>query len=409
MSKKRITWLIAPLALFAVALLGACGGSGGETTSESTGEAPPSTEEASSEPLVIGVAFGLTGECAPGDAPALEGIEYQVDQINAAGGLNGQQIELISKDMQSKPALAGRVTEELIDQGADVILGPCLDGNAIPTAEAATSAGVPVVQVTNTNPLPAELMDTGLVFFTGYSDNVQAAAAAEYALEEGQETALLLESPDIGYTSNTPRWFGEAFEHGGGEVVDSVTYSILAPDFSSQVTQIANVSPEPEVIYSALFMPDLGIFVPQLRAAGVESALLGADAFDSEEFIQSAKGDAEGIVFTSHGVAEPGTPFAEFIEGMTEANGKAPEAESYAMLGAVSVELVQKAVEQSGSTDPATIAKTIAGFEDVEMIDGTRTYAGTDGTPKLPIVMAEIKDGKNVAVATVEPKFVPAP
>ncbi len=404
-TRRRLRALPAMVAVLAcMSLVAACGSNGGDSASGSSGGSA-----AAKGPFVVGAALGLTGDCAQGDVSALEGIKYEVKQVNAAGGVGGRQIKLISEDMQSKPALAGRVAQELIDKGAQVILGPCLAGNAIPTAEAASARGIPTILVTNTVPLPKQVMDSGLVFFAGFSDNVQAAAGAEYALEQGYKSALLVESKDISYTSNTPKWFGEAFEHGGGKLVGDVSYKIGQTDFSAQVTKIANVKPAPDVIYSALFMPDLGIFVPQLRAAGVKSALIGADAFESQEFIDTAKQDAEGVALSTHGLAEPGTPFGELIAGIAADTGKAPEANGYAGLGADAVQLLQKAAAAAKSSDPKALAKAILTFKDVQLVAGKRTYAGTDGSPTLPISIAKIQDGKYVPAEDIQPSWVPTP
>lgn len=404
MRSRRIHALAALIAALACALVvAACGSDNGSSSGDGA------STRGSKDPFVVGAALGLTGDCAQGDVSALEGIKYQVKQVNAAGGIDGRQIKLISEDMQSKPALAGRVTQELIDKGAQVILGPCLAGNAIPTAEAASAQGVPTILVTNTVPLPAQVMDSRLVFFAGFSDNVQAAAGAEYALAQGYRTALLVESGDISYTSDTPHWFGEAFEHGGGKVVGDVSYKIGQTDFSAQVTKIANTNPTPDVIYSALFMPDLGVFVPQLRSAGVKAALIGADAFESQEFVDTAKQDAEGIVLSTHGLATAGTPFGDLIDGITADTGKAPEANGYAALGADAVQLLSKAAETAGSSDPRALAEAIFTFRDVQLVSGKRTYAGTDGSPKLPIAMAKIEHGRYVLAKEIQPSWVPTP
>jgi branched-chain amino acid transport system substrate-binding protein len=401
---RRLGAILALVALTALPLA-ACGDSDDGNDDASASDSKVDT----SKPFVVGAALGVTGDCAQGDATALDGIKYEVDKVNADGGLNGQKIKLISKDMQSKPALAGRVTQELIDQGAQVILGPCLAGNAIPTAQAAAAKGIPTILVTNTVPLPDEVMKSHLVFFAGFSDNVQAAAAAEYALKQGYETAALLSSKDISYTSDTPKWFGEAFEHGGGRVVDTINYSILKNDYSAQATEAANIDPKPDVVYGALFQPDLGIFVPQLRKAGVESALIGADAWEDQGFAKTNAEIAEGIVLSTHGLNQPGTPFASVIEGITKTTGKTPEADGYAVLGADAITLIQKAAEEAGSNDPKAIADAIFTFENVELNSGPRTYAGTDGAPKLPITMARIHDGKYELEEEIEPSFVPTP
>jgi ABC-type branched-subunit amino acid transport system substrate-binding protein len=81
--------------------------------------------------LVIGAALALTGDFATGDVPVLDGVNYIVDKINKEGGVMGQPIKLIVKDMQSDPAVGGQVAQELLDEGAAVIIGPPITGISV--------------------------------------------------------------------------------------------------------------------------------------------------------------------------------------------------------------------------------------------------------------------------------------
>ena len=69
----------------------------------------------------------------------------------------------------------------------------------------------------------------------------------------------------------------QTFEKGGGKEIGTDNFTIGQPDFSAQVTKIAGVKPQPDCIYVPMFPPDIGIFLKQLRAAGVTSHVIGAD------------------------------------------------------------------------------------------------------------------------------------
>ena len=399
--------------LLAVALAAAGCGSDEGASSDSggsagtTGETSGGTATSGSEPLVIGYAASLTGEGAIGDVPGKQGMDYAVDNINATGGCAGHPVELIVKDEKTDPAVAGTVARELLDAGASVIIGPPFSSDGAPVVQAAAEADVAVIPMTATGP---EWIDLGSnVFLAAFGDNVQAAAAAEHALADGHKTALLLVSSDTNYTSTTPEWFGEAFTNGGGEVIGEQAYSILKDDYSAEVTRIANLSPQPDVIYSALFMPDLGVMTKQLRDAGVTSTLYGADAFDTQEFVDFVGSGADGTVFTTHSFPEAGNAAGAFIEGVTEFQGSAPEAPALTSLAGDTIAIICAAVEAAGSTERAAILAALPELEGVQGVTGEITYKGTNHIPEKEITLVAIENGEFVFKEARVPEFVPEP
>jgi len=390
--------MIAALAVAAAMLALGCGSS--DTASSDAGSP--------ADKIVIGAALGLVGDAAPGDVPASEAMKYEVDQINKAGGVDGRQIELIIKDMKSDPALGGTVTQELLDAGAQVVIAPAFPGMGASVVQTAAKAGVPVLSATSTQP-EYVVVGGSKAYLVAFGDNVQAAAAAEYALEQGFKTAYTLTSPDLSYTARLPEFFTEAFANGGGKTIGDDAFTIGQQDFAAQVTKIQALDPQPDVIYTGMFPPDTGVFVRQLRAAGVKAALYGADGCDQQPLIDLAGKDANGIVFTTHGYPTPGSRFADFMTGLTEFQGKAPEAPALASLGGDSIDVVKAAVEQAGSTDPKAIADALAQLKDVEVVSGTITYTGTNGVPSKTVTIVEVENGKFVFKEAITPTFIPKP
>jgi branched-chain amino acid transport system substrate-binding protein len=390
-----VVLLVVTAVLFAIG----CGGSDGDTSS---------TSSPGDGKIIVGAALGLVGDAAPGDVPASEAMEYQVDAINKAGGVDGKQIELIIKDMKSDPALGGTVTQELLDAGAQVIIAPAFPGMGAGVVQTAAKEGVPVLSATSTQP-EYVVVGGSKAYLVAFGDNVQAAAAAEYALEQGFKTAYTLTSPDLSYTARLPEFFSDAFAHGGGKTIGDGSFTIGQQDFAAQVTKIQALDPQPDVIYTGMFPPDTGVFVRQLRAAGVKAPLYGADGCDQPALIELAGKDANGIVFTTHGYAIPGSAFEEFMKGFTKFQGKAPEAPALAALGGDTIEIVKAAVQAAGSTDPKAIGEALANLKDVPVVTGNITYAGTEGIPSKTVAIVEIENGKFVFKESITPTYIPKP
>ncbi len=397
--KKWLTFLtIAALAAAAAGGALACGGESGGTSDQGS----------PADKVVIGAALGLVGDAAPGDVPASEAMKYQVDEINKAGGIDGRQVELIVKDMKSDPALGGTVTQELLDAGAQVIVAPAFPGMGASVVQTAAKAGVPVLSATSTQP-EYVVVGGSKAYLVAFGDNVQAAAAAQYALEQGYKTAYTLTSPDLSYTERLPEFFTEAFANGGGKTIGDDSFTIGQQDFAAQVTKIQNLDPQPDVIYTGMFPPDIGVFVRQLRAAGVTAPLYGADGCDQPALVELAGADANGIVFTTHGYPTPGSEFEAFMTGLTDFQGKAPEAPALAALGGDTIRVIEAAVKAAGSTDPKAVAGALENLQDVPVVTGTITYAGTNGIPSKTVTIVEVEDGEFVYKASFVPDFIPEP
>lgn len=358
--------------------------------------------------LVLGIAAGFTGDAAIGDVPMLAGIKYGVDELNAAGGVNGITIKLISKDMQSDSALGGTVAQELVDDGAQILVGPAFPGMASGILQVAGANGIPVIAGVSTQP-EYTLMSNATVFLAAFGDNVQNAAVAQYILSEGHKRAFVVSSPDMTYTGNGADFFVDAFEHGGGIVADRATYSIGQTDFSPQVTAIAAEKENIDVIYSPMFPPDLPSFVRALRAAGVTTPVVGPDGYHTAEVLAAGQEAFNGTIFSTHGFEVPGSPLAEFVDAATKVDSTVADGPALAGLGYTVVQIIAEALKTSGSTDPADITAALKQISGLSTVTGEITYAGTNGVPKKSVTIGGVVDGKFVYVDSFVPSYIPAP
>ena len=289
-------------AMVAGVVLAACGGDddddvGGDTTTEApaastapapsvartaapddgaTASAPAAAGDCSlDEPLTIGYAADFSDLGGFADVPGSEAAEVQVDLLNEAGGVGGQQIAYVVKELPGDPSAAQRAAQELLDDGVDAIIGPPFAYNGVPLIDT-VDGQVPVIS--NASDDPALVDPLCGAFLMSFSDPVQAAAAAQFTTEDGATTAVTFSSPDDPYFTNTTAAFTDAFEHGGGEVLQDFTFSLADEDFSAQVNELAQLDTPPDVLYTAMVMPGAGVLLEQLAAAGLADIhVIGAD------------------------------------------------------------------------------------------------------------------------------------
>ncbi|WP_428649474.1 ABC transporter substrate-binding protein [Roseibium sp.] len=363
---------------------------------------------AMAETLTVGVAISQTGALAPFDAPVLEGVHIAVDEINAAGGIGGNtKIELIEKDVRSDAAQTSIAVQELADQNVSVLILPCDADPALAAMGVVSSAQIPAISTCASSPtLPVLGGDYMFANFPG--DNVQAAVSAKWAFDQGYRNGYIIYSPDTQYTT-MPVYFIEVLTKLGGTMLGQATYTIGQQDFSAIATRIAALDPQPDVIMTSAYEPDFPSLLKALRAAGVESQVIGSDGIDSPTTF-SLGAVAEGLVFSTAGHATEGSPLEAFNKKYEARYGKAPET-VFNAVGYDLVKVLEAAVLESGSTQPQDLRDAIANLENVQGATSTITYKGTTGMPVRQVSLVRVTEGARELVAqpTPDPSLIPEP
>ena len=359
-------------------------------------------EEPSGDALKIGYAADLSEVGGYADQPGSEAAQFMAELINCTGGVNGTPVEVTVEDIQGDPDVTQRAAQDLLDAGVHAMLGPPFSDFGLPLLQV-VNGQVPVVFVASTEVLLSDAESNA--FLTAFDDPAQANAAAQFALDQGFETAVTFTSPDAPYFEQNPTMFAEAFQEGGGEVLQEFSFSLEDSDFSQQVNELANLDPQPDVLYTAMIMPQTGTLLGQLEGAGLEDlAVIGADSFDATGVI-GAGDAADGVYYTTHGFPGEGSNMRAFLDTYEEARGEELETVSFGTLAADAVLIVANAYAQAGELDPMAIAEQIKQLEALEVITTEEgvTYAGTGGTPEKPVFIHQIVDGELELAAEIPP------
>jgi branched-chain amino acid transport system substrate-binding protein len=364
---------------------------------------------AMAEDYVIGVMSAQSGYLAPYDGPAYAGFQFCIDEMNAAGGLNGTMpVRLIVKDTRSDIAVGVQVVQEMIDDGAQFIVSSADADPTIAAAQITAVDMIPTMTFAGTAPV---LTQVGPHVFGSYpADNQQATVLAGYARDEGFENVWLVKSPDSAYTLGGPEYFGEAFSALGGTVVGESSYSLNQPDFSAIVTTIQNADPAPDLIVTWAWEPDFPAFIRALRGAGVETQVMGGDVLDTPT-VRGLGEVVAGVVHTSGGYPEEGSAYAGFIDRFEAATGTTPD-NNYYVNGCDIAHMIEQALAAAGTTDPAAVTEAMAGIENGEGIMSDFTFAGTDRMPLRAVVVARITasgEKEFVLREAADPAILPSP
>lgn len=367
------------------------------------------TSAAHAETIKIGLLGGQTGGLASLDQPLLHGAELAVEEINAKGGVDGKQIELISRDTRSDTGETAVMANEMVGLQVNFLVTPCDGDTTIAAGQAGQAAGIVTISGCASPPILAGNVGDYL-FLNATPDNIQATALAEFAEQQGYKTALTLISPDSPYTDKLPQYFGTVFEKDGGKVVSTVTYKMGQQDFSVEVSKIRDISPKPDVIVTSAFEPDFPAFIKQLRAAGVDIPVLGADAIDTATTFALGAA-AEGVVFATHGFPENDNRLAQFDKRYEAKFGSAPES-IFAALGYDLIEIIVATVKGAdGKLDGQSLQASLNNIENLEITTGSITYKGMNRVPNRQVALVRVVGGKPQHVEDIVPdgSKIPAP
>lgn len=415
---------IIPVALVSIGLvLAACssdeatdGTAAPETTSATTGGSETTTGDtggsettgtpsdcALDAPLSIGFAADLGELGAFSDQPGSEAAKVMVDQINAAGGVGGLPVEYQVKDVQGDPAATQRAAQELLDDGVNAIIGPPFANTGAPLLD--TVAGkAPVVFMATTDPSLAD--PSRGAFLTSFSDKSQSSAMAEFALGKGYTKAVTMSSTDDVYFSGNPEYFTTVFTEGGGEVLGDYAYSLADSDFSTQVNEIASLSDTPEVLFTAMVMPQTQTLLEQLDAAGLgDIVVMGVDGFDAT-LVWTAGEVADGVFFAAHTFPQDDNGVEAFIAEV-EAAGSSIETISFGALSGDAVQIIAAAATAACSTEPAALTEAIDNLQDLEVVTGSVTYTDRAGVPDKDVTILTVEGGAPVFVEALRPANIP--
>lgn len=404
MRKRTLAMALAPLALLAAACGGDDGDSGESSTAASVAGAGSAGDCTLDTPLKIGFAADLGELGAFSDQPGSEAAKLQVDLLNKAGGVGGKPIEYTVKDIQGDPAATQRAAQELLDDGVNALIGPPFTNTGTPLLDT-VNGKAPIIFMASTDPQLADPARGG--FLASFSDPVQAAATAEFAFKKGKKNAVTFSSAEDVYFSGNPAYFADAFEKAGGTVVRDLSFSLADEDFSTQVNEMAKLTPKPDVVFTPMVMPAIGTLLQQMKAAGLgEVTVMGPDSFDAT-VVWSAGEVAEGVFFAGHTFPSADNKVQALLDAAADA-GLEIETISFGALAADAVQVLAHAAETACSVDGKKLIETIDAITELEVTTGKVTYAGTGGVPEKDVAILTVTDGEPALETTMRPSYIPS-
>lgn len=362
--------------------------------------APAATNEATTgDQIVIGHYASMTGAEATFGVSTDNGIKLAIKERNAAGGVKGKQVKLITYDDQGKASECTTAVTRLITRDKAVaILGEVASSRSIAGGQVAQRYGIPMVSPSSTNPSVTDIGD--MIFRVCFIDPFQGDVCAKFAKQRGWTKAATLYDRTQAYSTGLSDNFKTAFTASGGSIVTEQAYSGGDSDFGAQITTIKGANPD--VIFVPGYYTDVGNIAIQVRKAGITAPLLGGDGWDSAQLGATAGNAINGSFYSNHYSHQETRPAVQsFVQTYQSEFGAVPD--GLAALGYDAAMILFDAMERAPTTGGKDIAAALAATANYSGVTGVITMDEKRNARK-PAVVLEMKDGQPTYVATVEPE-----
>jgi branched-chain amino acid transport system substrate-binding protein len=347
--------------------------------------------------IKIGFQVPLTGPAATDGKSAQIAGEMAIEDINAAGGVLGQKLQLVTYDDQAKSDQAIFTANKLIgEDGVKLVVNGSYSASGRAAAPVFQKAGVVMIAAYGVHPDITRAGD--YMFRLVHLGPPQGAATALYIGKTLGLKKISTITMDNDYGQATMDGFLEAAPKYGIEVLNKYSYSLKDRQFGSIVASVKRDNPDG--VYATGYFFTGGPLVAQLRAAGITVPIVGSQAFDSEKFIEIAGPAAEGTyIIDSFDRDRKDEALQKFFTGFKERAGYAPE--GVAAITYSAVKLMADGIKRANSAEPDKVRDALAATKDFPLLEGSMNGFNSLHEMIMPIHVNEIKDGKFKAAGEV--------
>ena len=344
------------------------------------GEKTPTPNQDETETIRIGGIGPLSGGYANYGFSVKNGAQLAVDEINAAGGINGKQVELSFQDSQADPESAVNAYGKLMDWGMQVSLGGVLSGETASIVAAAREDNI--MLITPSGSADKCIDGNSRAFRVCFYDSFQGAAAAQYIKNNNMvDTVGILYQSDIDYSVGLYNAFVEECGKSGITIAETQTFTdATKTDFSTQINALVNSGVK--LVFIPFYAEEASTFLTQARGKFADDVyFFGADGLDGilGKVEQDPTIANNVLMLTPFAADDPAENVQAFVKAYQAAYNATPD--QFAADAYDAVYVIKAAVEKAGTTDGDAMAAAMASLE-VAGVTGTMTWNADGNTNK---------------------------
>jgi branched-chain amino acid transport system substrate-binding protein len=350
-------------------------------------------------PIKLGEVDPLTGGVSQFGIGCHQGFVLAFEQINAEGGILGQQIELVTEDDESKPGQSATAVRKLITQDKVLaILGDATSSATLEAAPIAQTDKIPMITPTATNPRITEVGD--FIFRVCFLDEFQGRVLGRFAREKLKAQRIFtLTDVKQDYSVDLLKFFKDEFTKLGGTIVGEQSYSTGDTDFRAQLTPIRGA--RPDAVYVPGYYQEVALIVKQGRQIGLTMPFIGCDGWANQALIAIGGKAIDGCFFTNHFSPDDQAPVVKtFVAKYREKYGTLPD--TFSALGYDAARLLADAIRRAGSLNPQAVRDALATTAGFPGVTGQISLDANRNASK-PGLIVTVRDGKFEIAEKIEP------
>lgn len=334
--------------------------------------------------IPVGEFASLTGGSASFGQSSHKGTQLAIDEINAAGGVLGKKLKLITEDDQSLAGQPATIVRKLIAQDKVIaVLGEVASSKSLEAAPICQQNKIPMISPASTNPKVTEVGD--YVFRICFIDPFQGTVVSKFSLGKGYKKVALLTDVKQDYSMGLAEFFVKHFTANGGTIVKDQKYSTGDKDFKAQLTSIK--AAQPDAIFVPGYYGEVALIARQAKQLGLKQPLLGGDGWVGDSLLKVAGNALDGSFYSSHFSAEDKSPEVQgFVKKFQAKYNAVPD--DMAALGYDSAMILVDAIKRAGSTEGEKLRVALAATKDFKAVTGNITIDDKRNASKSAVMMA---------------------
>ena len=388
MRKMKKFAALAMVATLAAATFAGCGKK--DSGSDNTG----------SDVWNIGSIGPITGDAAVYGNAVKDGAQIAVDEINAAGGINGYQITFNFEDDKADPELSSNAYNALKDKGMQILMGTVTSGAC--EAVVGLSGADNMFQLTPSASAES-VIEGDNVFQVCFTDPHQGSASAKYISDNKLATkvGIIYDSSDV-YSSGIFAKFVEAAESSNFEIVTKQSFTKdTKTDFSVQVQACKDAGAE--LVFLPIYYSEASLILTEANSIGYETIFFGCDGLDGVLTVENFDTKlAEGVMLLTPFSADAEDDLTKnFVAKYKEKTGDIPNqfaADAYDAIYIIKAAIEKANIKPDASVSDICDALKVAITEvEVDGLTGAdMTWVATGEVNKAPMAVV-IENGTYVS------------
>ena len=295
--------------------------------------------------ISVATAGPMTGQYASFGAQMKAGAEQAVADINAAGGVLGQQLKLSVGDDACDPKQAVAVANDMVRQGVKLMAGHFCSGSSIPASKVYEEEGILMISPASTNPKLTEEGGPNVFRVCGRDDQQGEVAGAFLAKNyAGKKIAFVHDK--TAYGKGLADETLKSYKAAGGKEVMYEAYTAGEKDYSALVSKLKQAGVD--VLYVGGYHTEAGLIVRQMREQGMNTVLVSGDALVTDEYWSITGPAGEGTLMTFSPDPRKNEKAAPIVKAFRD---KGVEPEGYVLYTYAVMQIFKQAAEKAGSAD----------------------------------------------------------